>query len=1097
MRSLKILNDLIHHCFAMQVSKHPHRVAVTLNGQELTYQALNQRANQLAAHLLTLGIAADDRIAICMSRSMDVLVAMLAILKVGGAFVPLDPNQPFERLSFILKNSDARICIVHQELIGGFATEQAELVLYDVHTFAKYSKDDVPLPLNCRNLAYVIYTSGTTGKPKGVLIEHRSVVNYAHWFMEYAAIVEGMRVDWSSNYAFDMAVTTTIVPLMLGLTVVICEENIQRDFSAYLDHIASNKINFIKITPSYFKELLRQVKINYVELPSLSTIILGGEQLTVRDCTHWLTIYNHHVLFNEYGPTEATVAFSQFMIAQNTNFSQEVLVPIGFPGNNMYHYIFDKQGQLAACGEEGELYIGGIGLARGYLNLPEQTADCFVPHPFIKGELLYKTGDLCRTLANGMLEYLGRMDRQVKIRGFRVELNEVEQILTEHPAIQDAVVFVRENPQQGKQLVAYYIPENAEKSLDTAELREFLLKKIPYYMIPVVMLPLHAFPMTSNGKLDESIQLKELIQPPHEKPPQSHLEKVILKIWSKELGVSSLHIDQNFWELGGHSFIAARILSQINETLAINIMPQQFVDALTVRDLVEITQTMLQNKPEKQHKQLNSFKKTLPLSDFQTIIWACKTFKPKAAKLNIIARKRFQGEFDANVLRAALACLIKKHAVLSYRIAKFIPVQRIEQLKPSHLVEHDLSMLAEEEVEYVLWSSMDDLAKFQAWKAKTALIRCKLFQLAHATYELQIAVPHIIADGLSIDIIFAELSEFYLHCKSNAHVSSYDFPQELVQYSDYVVAEHLNHKDRVRQDLDFWVDYLKNAHLFAFPSQYVVQGESQPDFVYSTYVPIPSKAIQHLEVFCMRQHVHLNEAVSSVLARALINCLDEAALVKNTFLINVIKSARDSLIYDETIGCFIRVEPLKFVLNKAQTLLNLLSQVQAFKTKHLAFQQSLSLLKLVSLNRFYRRRKGLKYYFAGISIFLYRKLLRLFDLNHDMLKLFPDLSLLDDKKNFTVYLNIWSNFVNDDRPNKQLFGLPMKTLKMYQYDLLSVDYLFETCFLRDENNQPFVVISSNLTPYYRNKIAHEIIRIMQEEMVDLTTGAATVAACLP
>lgn len=1054
--------------------------------QSITYAELNQRANRLAHYFKAIGVSAEQRIAICLERSIDVLVVMVAILKAGACYVPLDPKQPLDRLSFILNDCQARLCITQSCFRLLFHAQKTEVIAYDECDLSAYPISNLDEEVATNQLAYVIYTSGTTGKPKGVLIEHQSVVNYTAWFSEFSMAKPLTRIDWSSNYVFDMAVTATIVPMMLGLTIVICSEETQRHFKSYLHHIHEHDVNIIKITPSYFKELIREMKSHFYALTSLRTIVLGGEQLNAHDCITWLAYCPHHTLINEYGPTEATVAFSQYSIDKSTVLSSEMPVPIGVPGEKMYYYILDKERQLVSDTEEGELYIGGLGLARGYLNLPEMTRERFVPDPFNEGMRLYKTGDLCKVLPNGLIEYLGRIDRQVKIRGFRVELNEVEQCLEEHPDIEDAVVFVRESASHDKQLMAYYILSDKNKTLSNKDVRAFMQALLPNYMIPISMVCVDVFPMGANGKLDESALPDAQVSVSKTKA-QNKLERTLVKIWSKELGIDSIGVDECFWELGGHSFIAARIMSQMNQIFHVDIKAHQFYEATTIQSMALVVKGMKQHDPLQKDISGRRDEKIIPLSDFQTILWACKTFKPEASKLNIIARKRLQGAFDIAALNFAFDEVLKKHRILSYRISKVLPIQVVEEKKPIHLVEIKLDFMADEELEYALWDSLAELAHFSSWPASYALLRAKLFYLKEDMIELQISIPHIISDGLSIDILLAELSEYYLHWQQRV---SHLVATDVVEFSDYIYAEQLQNNPKIRSDLDFWSEYLKDAHLFSFPLNEVVTNRQKRGFAYSSYVPIPSKAVHHLEVFCMHEHVNFNEALCAAIGLSLTNCAGDENANSGPMFMNVVKSARDNFLHDETIGCFIRIEPIKLLLNKAQTLGSLLGQVRAFSAEKTMFQDTLSMLKLASLNRFYRKKKNSAYFMVTGLISIYRHVLRLFKKNHDMLKVFPSLCLLDDKKRFMIYLNIWHNFVNTRQNQANLFGMHAKRIKMYQYDLLAVDYLFEVCFLRDENNKPYIVISSNLTPAFREKIAHEIIRIMNEEMVCFTQAPA-------
>ena len=344
---------------------------------------------------------------------------------------------------------------------------------------------------------------------------------------------------------------------MLGLTIVICKDELKKEARRYLKYLADKKINIIKITPSYFKLLLQEVNNKYIPLPDLETIILGGEQLSSKDCKSWLSRYPKHTLFNEYGPTEATVAVSQYKIANTHIRSLEDRVPIGKPGPNMECLILDSNNKPVKKGEIGELHVGGLCVARGYLNKPELTKDKFIENPSNSAysARLYKTGDLCRERPDGMLEFIGRIDDQIKIRGFRIELEEIEKCLANHPAIEGVAIALRYNNLNEKQLIAYFILKGADIPPTNHELRKFLMAQLPDYMIPSAFVRIDKFPLTPNGKLDRSsLPLPQFSSSEQYQKPRTAIERRLLKIWSKELGIPRIGIEDDFFELGGNRY---------------------------------------------------------------------------------------------------------------------------------------------------------------------------------------------------------------------------------------------------------------------------------------------------------------------------------------------------------------------------------------------------------------------------------------------------------------------------------------------------------------------------------------------------------------
>ena len=346
--------------------------------QTLSYRELNAKANQLAHYLLEQDVKPDTLIALCLERSFEMMIAILGILKTGAAYVPLDPESPPERLAYVINDTQTPLIITQAQLLTRFEEEKTLVLDHQLTLVKDYPANNPKQTQSPFNLAYVIYTSGSTGKPKGVLIQQASVVNYCHWVAQYCPYQPGQRFDFSSNYIFDMAVTTSLLPLTLGLTVVICREEVKKDTQHYLDHLASNRISICKMTPSYFKLMLDANQ----ALPDLQNIILGGENLPGSDCNNWLQLYPEQNLFNEFGPTEITVANAQYEISKSNLVSSATTTPIGKPGINMACYILDKELNPTGTGVPGELYVAGVGLARGYLNRPDLTAGRFIANPF-------------------------------------------------------------------------------------------------------------------------------------------------------------------------------------------------------------------------------------------------------------------------------------------------------------------------------------------------------------------------------------------------------------------------------------------------------------------------------------------------------------------------------------------------------------------------------------------------------------------------------------------------------------------------------------------------------------------------------------------
>ena len=1080
------INQTIHGFFEAQANRLPENGAVICDGQSLTYREFNERANQMAHYLREMGVnQPDTQIALCLERSIDLLCIILAILKAGGAYVPLDHSHPESRLLRMLNENKTPILITRKHLTSKFDGYTGHLVTLDEseNLFLNYPSHNLEPIAQSDHLAYIIYTSGSTGTPKGVLIEHQSVINYCQWFAEYSACQANQRLDFSSNHVFDMVVTISIVPLMLGLTVVICyDDEVKKNVRHYLNYLEYHEVNTIKVTPSYFKILLYEIKSRFVELPHLRSIIIGGENLPAEDCRAWLSLYPAHVLHNEYGPTEATVGVSQYKVTHADMNQLGLSAPIGKPGPNIECYILDPTKQtLVTDGEIGELYIGGICLARGYLNQIEMTQQRFIPHPFLDkpNARLYKTGDLCRRLPDGSIEYIGRIDHQLKIRGFRIEPGEIEQALIEHPSVKDAIVLAQEDEAHDKRLIAYYITEGKTSNAQTRLLRSYLEQHLPEYMIPSALISVDSFPMNANGKLDrEALPLPALTMKRHYLEPETELEKILADIWIEELGATLIGTEDNFFELGGHSLSAARIISKINSALEKDITLQDFYLAATIKKLADIVEQAKNVQTISLDHSLNDSRALLPLSDFQLILWLAYTFEPKASNLNIFSRKRVKGHLDAELLSKAFNMILKVHEVLSYQIVRFRPAQRAQSGLSFEMVQCDLSLSSETELENTLNSSIDELL-YWSWRKKRTLLQARLFYLPDMNSEIQLCIPHIISDDVSPEILFNDLSMFYQQLVDKT-VSGSIHPD--ARYRDYLHQEQHYSLGAMNRDIVFWDEYLKEACLFSFPPEYIIKNMVSTHQPYSSYIPIPGKKLRKLQEFCSENQVSINDGLCAILGLSLVHCCGEYFQGTHKIFMNLIKSTRDQHWYDKTIGCFLRLEPIKLELTRASTLKELAHLAHQSIIETSPYRRCFGLVKLASVSAFRRKRKVVSNYLLSLFSYVYTFVFRGPKINQKVLQLCGRLALFERNNDFLININVWNNFIAHEEGERQerLFGMRLQKTALYQYDLLKINNILEVCFLRDENI-PYIVISANLKSAFRERIGKEMIRILDKE----------------
>ena len=564
----------VHALFEEQVRRAPQTTAVVFEGQHLTYAELNARANRLAHYLRTVGVGPEVPVAIAMERSLELVVGLLGILKAGGAYVPLDPSYPAARLAFMLSDTGARVLLTQRGLLGKLRSYAGRTLCLDRDdpSLAAQPDNDPSPGATTQNLAYIIYTSGSTDEPKGVMIEHRSVVNYLSWIGRAFPLTGNDRVLQKTPISVDASVEEIFFPLTSGAVLVIAGADPHRAMSDMVKVLQAEKITVLQVVPSLLATLLEQDALQ--RCASVRLILCGGEALSP-ELVRRLRDRSDAELVNLYGPTEATIS-STFW--QSRAELPRTTVPIGNAISNTRVMVVDRAGQLVPEGVAGELWIGGAGLARGYLDRPALTAERFVADPWSADAQarVYKTGDRVRRLPDGNLEFLGRRDQQVKLRGFRVELGEIEAVVRQHEAIQDAVVSASEDGPGDKRLLAYIVPARG-RSVRADELRAFLLRKLPDYMVPTAFLTLEALPLGAGGKIDR--KLLPAFTPEFELATRSHVsprnavEVQLMRIWERILDVSPIGMQDNFFALGGDSLAAVRVIDRVSQLFGRQLPP--------------------------------------------------------------------------------------------------------------------------------------------------------------------------------------------------------------------------------------------------------------------------------------------------------------------------------------------------------------------------------------------------------------------------------------------------------------------------------------------------------------------------------------------
>ncbi|WP_027250316.1 non-ribosomal peptide synthetase [Planktothrix agardhii] len=827
----------LHQLFEQQVKLNPDAIAVRLENEFLTYQELNNRANQLSHYLQSLGVKADSLVGIFVERSLEMIIGILGILKAGGAYVPLDVNYPKERITYLLEDTQLSILLTQSQFLGQVPQFLGTTICLDQDwsIIAKQSTVNPIVEVDQHNLAYIIYTSGSTGKPKGVMIEHRSVVNFTRTAIrEYGFRSDDKTLQFAS-ICFDASVEEIFCGLLSGATLVLRTEDMLRSSEDFWQYCQKWQLTVLSFPTAYWHQLVSELTPTVLPIiTNIKLIMVGGEAIQPAKVKQWHTITANYSplpqLFNSYGPTEATVVTTLYEFTSPTITN----VPIGQPISNTQAYILDACLQPVPVGVAGELYIGGAGLARGYLNRPELTAEKFISNPFIpldppltpldKGgeqpSKLYKTGDLCRYLPDGNIEYLGRIDNQVKIRGFRIELGEIETILSQHSAVKTAIVIAREDETEQKRLVAYIVPQaegisnpQEQSLLAVTELRQFLKAQLPEYMVPSAFVILESLPLTSNGKVDRrALPAPDFQSEEQYVAPRNPIEEILAAIWVKVLKVEQVGIHDNFFELGGHSLLATQLISRIRKAFKVEMPLRELFVAPTVAALAQVIKRVSEQEQRTELPILPRGKDAeLPLSFAQTRLWFLDQFESDSSFYNIPLALRLEGNLNQDVLIQSLEEICDRHEALrtNFITVDGVATQVIQTETPWTVTIVDLQPLSSSEQEI----ASQELTQNQAIQpfdlARDPLIRANLVILSETEHILLVCMHHIVSDGWSMGVFLQELTDLYNAYIQNQPSSLKPLP---IQYGDYTLwQKQWLQGDILQRQLEYWQKQLADT----------------------------------------------------------------------------------------------------------------------------------------------------------------------------------------------------------------------------------------------------------------------------------------------
>jgi amino acid adenylation domain-containing protein len=822
----------IHYLIEEQAKTRPDAVAVVFNDERLSYGELNRRANQVAHHLRKRGVGPKTLVGLYVERSLEMIVGQLGILKAGAAYVPIHPDYSREWVKFILTNAGASIVLTHGQLLSRIPLDGPEAIALDPPepAISGESVENIDSGVSGDDLAYVIYTSGSTGAPKGVEITHKNLMNFAAQAARVFGLVHEDRVLQFASAAFDTSVEEIFPCLMRGATLVLRTDAMLESAKNFLDGCADYGVTILDLPTAYWHDLVADMFADHLAVPgSVRLVIIGGEKANAERVALWQSCVRPTLkLLNTYGPTETTVTATVYDLTDYpTKRAASQEVPIGAPLPHAQTYVLDSSLAPVPTGVPGELYIGGAGVARGYVKQPVLTADKFIRNPFAEdaNSRLFRTGDLVRWRDDGNLEYLGRFDRQVKIRGFRVELDGIEVVLKAHPLVQDATV-TQNGDSARHQLVAYLVPKQGAM-LNVTEVKNFVNKKLPEYMVPTTILALDSLPRTHGGKVDRRAlpnpdKCSALAGRPIE-APETSTEIRIADLWMRLLGVDAVSRRDHFFELGGQSLFAAQLVSRVRKEWAIEIPLRVIFEAPVLAQFAERVDEALQSKEPAAEIAPISFSSRgneAPVSQSQARIWYMHQLAPQSAAYNIAVPIRFAGQLRKETLNRSLEELIRRHESLraNFTSRGGEPVQTISPTLTLDMPEIDLGNMPEGDRLSAAKQLLSDEARRPFDLENGALIRVLLLHLSEEDHVLLLNMHHVISDQWSLGVIARELSSLYNgFCES----SSLAVNGTQTQYGDFTMwQDQWLTGRRIDAQLAYWKKQLADLQPLALPTDY-------------------------------------------------------------------------------------------------------------------------------------------------------------------------------------------------------------------------------------------------------------------------------------
>jgi amino acid adenylation domain-containing protein len=805
----------LHQLIETQAARTPDAIALVFEDEQISYGELEARANRLAHHLRSIGVGSGVLVGVCLKRSVEMIASLLSVLKAGGAYVPMDPSYPLARLAHIIEDAQIPVLLTQERLIEKLPAHWGQVFCVDTDKELTDLKSNEPVagPAMGDDLAYIIYTSGSTGQPKGVMVSHRAVAQ------RVLSMIEDYSIDAESNMlnfvsvGFDAFIEEVFPVLAAGGRLTMLRDPGQLGARQLLRECEQRAVNSLHIPPAYLYQIIEELTAASEFAPEwIKLFITGGENISTRKLSTWAKLNRHPCRFiNAYGPTETSVTATFCEAPLDASWLESLTrLPAGRPNANTKIYVLNQDYQLLPVGIRGELFIGGAGVAWGYLNKPDATAESFIPDPFGNaGARLYRTGDSARYLPDGEIEILGRRDGQVKIRGYRIETSEVVAALERHISVEKALVVARADVHGDTRLIAYVVPR-ASALIDRAEVRSFIRETLPEYMVPPSIVTLAGLPLTPHGKIDyrnlPAPVENEIEETTGADLPRTEIDRTLCAIWQSVMNLQRVGVNSNFFDIGGSSLLAIKVMARVRDIFHVDLPVRVLFESLTIANFagaIEKEMNAGRVAPRSTIKPV-ARDQGLPLSFAQQRLWFMDQLEPGSPLYNCPGAVRLSGHLNLDVLERSLSEIVRRHEILRTKfVAEHGEAQQV--INPPQAVEApviDLSKLTADEQQLEIRKLSAQEARRPFDLAAGPLLRVTVLHLGPEEHVALFTIHHIAGDGWSINLLFREMAALYEAYTCNQPSPLLELP---VQYADYAVWQREVFKqDTLEAELDYW-----------------------------------------------------------------------------------------------------------------------------------------------------------------------------------------------------------------------------------------------------------------------------------------------------